>query len=79
MMLEVKKLCVEFVDLCPNFIESETQLYFAARALTVKNNVAMVKLPTGFGKSYIAFLVALYYRKKEKKFAIVTTDGFLVQ
>ena len=39
----------------------------------------MIKLPTGFGKSFIAFLLALYYRRHGLVFAIVSTDNFLVQ
>ena len=39
----------------------------------------MVKIPTGSGKSYVAYLLALYNLKEEKNVAIVTSDSYLVQ
>ena len=39
--------------------------------------ISVAKIPTGIGKSYIAAIVAWFYKAQDKRVAIVTSQPFL--
>lgn len=43
-------------------MESTFQLYVVAKVIADSSKVSMVKLPTGSGKSFIAYLLAMHYQ-----------------
>ena len=50
----------------------------AAKIIKNEHRVTVAKLRMGSGKSFIAAIIANYYRKKEKRVAIVVPQTFLV-
>lgn len=60
------------------FIGNDFQTYVATLIVSQPLVLTVAHLPTGAGKTYIAALVAFYYKKKDNRVAIVTTGKFLV-
>ena len=72
--VEVKKACKDLEDDCDDFIQNDFQVYVATKIIADKNNVSTALLGMGAGKSYIAAIVANYYRQIGQRVAIVTSQ-----
>ena len=72
--VEVKKACKDLEDDCDDFIQNDFQVYVATKIIADKNNVSTALLGMGADKSYIAAIVANYYRQIGKRVAIVTSQ-----
>ena len=47
--------------------------------MTDPKKVTVAKLPTGAGKGYIAAIVAQFYKLRDQRVAIVTSNTYLVR
>ena len=55
-------------------------MYMCTKIIEDDKNLSVVQIPTGIGKSFISVMLAYYYkREKQKNYAIVTTEDFLVE
>ena len=60
------------------FVSSPFQTYVCSKILASEEKATIVQLPTGSGKTFIAAIIAEYYRLRNKRVVVVTSEEFLV-
>ena len=68
----------ELYEQIDKFLVNHFQCFAAAKIVAADRKITVASIPSGSGKTYIAALLAKYYKNKGQKVAIVTTEEFLV-
>ena len=76
---EMLKTAQELQATSRNYVVDYFQVYVAAEAVHSTHAQVVLKLGTGCGKSYVAALLCLYMHRNNLKFALVSSDKFLVE